>query len=134
MRCKSRITKLNFLLGAKRVGKRQIRYKTRGRGHTQCQRTKAFGMSTTNLSFSLTSQLMKCNRSLKNTQELIGDVAKKLHTGRSRNDQTVTDTKLWLRRSIDELLLRLRRFIEVVVARVYFTLHDLKSCTGADKQ
>ncbi|XP_014482446.1 PREDICTED: argininosuccinate lyase [Dinoponera quadriceps] len=49
--------------------------------------------------------------------ELIGDVAKKLHTGRSRNDQTVTDTKLWLRGSIDKLLLRLRKFIEVLVVR-----------------
>ncbi|EFN85962.1 argininosuccinate lyase [Harpegnathos saltator] len=49
--------------------------------------------------------------------ELIGDIAKKLHTGRSRNDQTATDTKLWLRKSIDKLLLRLRRFVEVLVIR-----------------
>ncbi|XP_077275411.1 argininosuccinate lyase isoform X2 [Temnothorax americanus] len=47
--------------------------------------------------------------------ELIGDVAKKLHTGRSRNDQTVTDTKLWLRKSIDKLLLRITKFVEVLV-------------------
>lgn len=46
-------------------------------------------------------------------QELIGDVGKKLHTGRSRNDQTVTDTKLWLRKSIDKLSFRLEKFIEV---------------------
>lgn len=46
-------------------------------------------------------------------QELIGDIAKKLHTGRSRNDQTVTDTKLWLRKSIDKLLLRVKMFFEV---------------------
>jgi argininosuccinate lyase len=31
---------------------------------------------------------------------LIGDVAGKLHTGRSRNDQVATDTRLWLRRHI----------------------------------
>ncbi|XP_012215515.1 argininosuccinate lyase isoform X2 [Linepithema humile] len=49
--------------------------------------------------------------------ELIGDVAKKLHTGRSRNDQTVTDTKLWLRKSIDKLSFRLKTFIEVLVTR-----------------
>ncbi len=30
-------------------------------------------------------------------KELIGDVAGKLHTGRSRNDQVATDTRLWLR-------------------------------------
>ncbi|XP_072766199.1 argininosuccinate lyase isoform X3 [Anoplolepis gracilipes] len=49
--------------------------------------------------------------------ELIGDIAKKLHIGRSRNDQTVTDTKLWLRKSIDKLLFRLKKFIEVLIAR-----------------
>ncbi|CAM9212895.1 unnamed protein product, partial [Choristocarpus tenellus] len=30
--------------------------------------------------------------------EIVGDVGKKLHTGRSRNDQVVTDTRLWLRK------------------------------------
>jgi len=33
----------------------------------------------------------------------LGDVGRKLHTGRSRNDQVVTDLKLWVRDSIDEL-------------------------------
>ena len=28
---------------------------------------------------------------------LIGDTGKKLHTGRSRNDQVATDIRLWLR-------------------------------------
>ena len=32
--------------------------------------------------------------------ELIGDVAGRLHTGRSRNDQVATDLKLWVRRVI----------------------------------
>lgn len=49
--------------------------------------------------------------------ELIGDAAKKLHTGRSRNDQTVTDTKLWLRKSIDVLLEKIREFAQVLVDR-----------------
>ncbi|HEX5603643.1 MAG TPA: argininosuccinate lyase, partial [Pyrinomonadaceae bacterium] len=35
--------------------------------------------------------------------ELVGDVGRKLHTGRSRNDQVATDFRLWLRGSIDEL-------------------------------
>jgi len=35
--------------------------------------------------------------------ELIGDVGRKLHTGRSRNDQVATDFRLWIGRSIDEL-------------------------------
>ena len=35
--------------------------------------------------------------------ESIGDVGRKLHTGRSRNDQVATDFRLWLRGSIDDL-------------------------------
>src|SRR5438309_5859133 len=35
--------------------------------------------------------------------ERLGDVGRKLHTGRSRNDQVATDVKLWLRDALDEL-------------------------------
>jgi argininosuccinate lyase len=35
--------------------------------------------------------------------ELIGDAGRKLHTGRSRNDQVATDLRLWLREAIDDL-------------------------------
>ncbi|MCG7905606.1 MAG: argininosuccinate lyase [Candidatus Thiodiazotropha taylori] len=35
--------------------------------------------------------------------EAIGDAGKKLHTGRSRNDQVATDIRLWLRDEIDTL-------------------------------
>jgi argininosuccinate lyase len=44
--------------------------------------------------------------------ERLGDVGRKLHTGRSRNDQVVTDVKLWVRDAIDHLdgrLLALQR-------------------------
>ena len=33
----------------------------------------------------------------------LGDVGRKLHTGRSRNDQVITDVRLWVRDAIDEL-------------------------------
>ena len=33
----------------------------------------------------------------------IGDIGKKLHTGRSRNDQVATDIRLWLREEIDAI-------------------------------
>lgn len=36
---------------------------------------------------------------------LVGDAGKRLHTGRSRNDQVATDIRLYLRHAIDELLL-----------------------------
>ena len=35
--------------------------------------------------------------------KLIGETGKKLHTGRSRNDQVGTDLRLWLRKEIDNL-------------------------------
>jgi len=42
--------------------------------------------------------------------ERIGEAGKRLHTGRSRNDQIATDVRLWLREVIDETRDLLRRF------------------------
>jgi argininosuccinate lyase len=41
--------------------------------------------------------------------QLVGDAGKRLHTGRSRNDQVATDVRLWLRVEIDQLLPLLRQ-------------------------
>ena len=44
--------------------------------------------------------------------QLVGDAGKRLHTGRSRNDQVATDVRLWLRdeiRQIEALLVELQR-------------------------
>ncbi len=41
---------------------------------------------------------------------LVGDAGKRLHTGRSRNDQVATDIRLWVRDTIDEILVLLREF------------------------
>ena len=41
--------------------------------------------------------------------DLIGDSGKRLHTGRSRNDQVATDMRLWLRGAIDVALTILQR-------------------------
>ena len=41
---------------------------------------------------------------------LIGDAGKRLHTGRSRNDQVATDIRLWLRDAIDQTLALLADF------------------------
>jgi argininosuccinate lyase len=38
--------------------------------------------------------------------DLIGDTGRKLHTGRSRNDQVATDLRLWLREALDDLVQR----------------------------
>src|SRR5262249_27370215 len=39
--------------------------------------------------------------------ERLGDLGRKLHTGRSRNDQVATDLKLWVRDALDEVDTRL---------------------------
>ncbi|MDM8548395.1 argininosuccinate lyase [Candidatus Venteria ishoeyi] len=45
----------------------------------------------------------------------IGNVGKKLHTGRSRNDQVATDIRLYLRDEIDLIRAELKRLIEGLV-------------------
>ena len=47
----------------------------------------------------------------------LGDVAKKLHTGRSRNDQVATDTRLYLRGAIDSILTMMQRLREGLIQR-----------------
>ncbi len=42
--------------------------------------------------------------------KLVGDAGKRLHTGRSRNDQVATDIRLWLRGAIDEIQTELTAF------------------------
>lgn len=49
--------------------------------------------------------------------ELIGPVAGKLHTGRSRNDQVATDLRLWLREELKTSQQQLRTLIGVAVER-----------------
>ena len=39
---------------------------------------------------------------------LIGDAGKRLHTGRSRNDQVATDIRLWMRGTIDGAIVQLK--------------------------
>jgi argininosuccinate lyase len=47
--------------------------------------------------------------------ELAGDAGKRLHTGRSRNDQVATDLRLYLRGEIDAILTQLRRLQRALV-------------------
>ncbi|PSO76250.1 MAG: argininosuccinate lyase [Cyanobacteria bacterium QH_9_48_43] len=47
--------------------------------------------------------------------EIVGDVGKKLHTGRSRNDQVGTDLRLYLRDQIDQIRSQVREFQQVLL-------------------
>ena len=46
-----------------------------------------------------------------------GDIGRKLHTGRSRNDQVATDARLWTRASIDQIIGALVGVQRALVAR-----------------
>lgn len=48
--------------------------------------------------------------------EKIGIAGKRLHTGRSRNDQVATDIRLWLRKELDHIDLELKRLQEGILA------------------
>ncbi len=45
----------------------------------------------------------------KRLTDKIGDAGKRLHTGRSRNDQVATDVRLWLRASTDQVIAGLKK-------------------------
>ncbi len=45
----------------------------------------------------------------------VGDLGKKLHTGRSRNDQVATDLRLWTREAIDARLVEIREAMAALV-------------------
>jgi argininosuccinate lyase len=47
--------------------------------------------------------------------ERLGDVGRKLHAGRSRNDQVVTDEKLWVRESLRSLDVQLHTLLGALV-------------------
>ncbi len=47
----------------------------------------------------------------------IGDVGRKLHTARSRNDQVATDLRLWVRSAIDQIDSRLAALQQALVGR-----------------
>lgn len=50
-------------------------------------------------------------------KELIGPVAGKLHTGRSRNDQVATDMRMWLLDEVDAIVTLLTDLLRVIVKR-----------------
>ena len=48
-------------------------------------------------------------------KEIIGDLAGKLHTARSRNDQVATDFRLWVRDEIDNITILLYELMSIIV-------------------
>ena len=50
-----------------------------------------------------------------NLIDRIGDAGKKMHTGRSRNDQVALDMRLYCRRNISEMRLRIKKLLECLL-------------------
>ncbi len=57
--------------------------------------------------------------------EKIGDVGKRLHTARSRNDQVALDLRLWLRREITETQALIHSLVESLVEKAEENIHTL---------
>jgi argininosuccinate lyase len=57
--------------------------------------------------------------------QMVGDAGKKLHTGRSRNDQVATDIRLWLRGEIDILASVLEQMQTALLAVAEENIHTL---------
>jgi argininosuccinate lyase len=51
----------------------------------------------------------------KRLTDKIGDAGKRLHTGRSRNDQVSTDVRLWLRAVADDVIVGIRKLQTAIV-------------------
>jgi len=47
--------------------------------------------------------------------EIVGEDAGFIHTARSRNDQVITDFKLWLRKATDEIITNLNSSIKIII-------------------
>ncbi len=47
----------------------------------------------------------------------LGDIGKKIHSGRSRNDQVLVDVKLFLRSEIEELVLQIKSLFELLISK-----------------
>lgn len=55
----------------------------------------------------------------------LGDVGKKIHSGRSRNDQVLVDLKLFTRRRLQEVAEATRRFFDLLIQRSEQHKNDL---------
>ena len=59
--------------------------------------------------------------------EKIGDLGKKIHTGRSRNDQVATDFRMYLGKEVDFLIELLKKLAEALISRAEDNLDTILS-------
>ena len=57
--------------------------------------------------------------------EKLGDIGKKIHSARSRNDQVLVDIKLFLRSEIEQIVLAVQSFFDLLIAQSSTYKNDL---------
>ncbi len=57
--------------------------------------------------------------------EKLGDIGKKIHSARSRNDQVLVDLKLFLRHELEQLILNMQSFFELLIQQSEKYKNDL---------
>jgi len=57
--------------------------------------------------------------------EKLGDIGKKIHSARSRNDQVLVDVKLFLRSEIEKIVISVQTFFELLITKSEQFKNDL---------
>ena len=60
-----------------------------------------------------------------NLKKIIGEVADKLHTGRSRNDQVVTDFKLWIKSATHKIYLQILDLQKIILKKAELNINTI---------
>ena len=47
----------------------------------------------------------------------VGEIAGKIHTGKSRNDQVATDLKMWIREKLNEIIKRIKQIQKTIIRK-----------------
>ena len=55
----------------------------------------------------------------------IGDLAGKLHTGKSRNDQVATDLKIWIRENVNEIIKLINAFQKILIKKAEENIYNI---------
>lgn len=55
--------------------------------------------------------------------EIIGEVGRKIHSGRSRNDQVALDMKLWVKKSVQSIICHLKSLLKVMTCKADEKIH-----------
>ena len=87
----------------------------------------------TKLDLSLTKNTFKFNSDYEDIhmniemalKKEIGELAGKLHTGKSRNDQVATDLKIWIRENVNEIIKLINTFQKILIKKAEENVYNI---------